>query len=424
MRLVYVTHSIESCWNHGNAHFLRGVLTELQARGHDVHVLRLAPQDGEAAYAKVAEEAGLMAPGKPKLHILPVRNVYWPYDGKPHGRLAKSAWHLIDMHNPAARADFARFLEELKPDLVNTSVIDGFSTSIFGAVREAGIPLIHTLRDYYLICTRSGMFRDGKNCETLCASCKLTATVRARNSRNVDLFISISNFVVDVHARNGAFPEGTEPFIQWNINEMAQVSAPRRLGDKVVFGFIGRIVPAKGLEKLLEAAELQTAPQGARDWEVVIAGSGDPAFDAVLRERYAANPRIRFLGWCRPEELYGIADVLVCPSTYKEPLSRVVFEGYGFALPAIAARTGGIPELIDTDSTGFLYDPEDAGALSDLMLRYRTMDDETYARMSAAALRKSDLFTPEAVLDAYEARVEVLLDQKAKRRVAMDAGMV
>lgn len=41
MRLVYVTHTIESCWNHGNAHFLRGVLGELQARGHDV--LALAP---------------------------------------------------------------------------------------------------------------------------------------------------------------------------------------------------------------------------------------------------------------------------------------------------------------------------------------------------------------------------------------------
>ena len=33
MRLVYFTHSLRSCWNHGNAHFLRGVLRELIARG-------------------------------------------------------------------------------------------------------------------------------------------------------------------------------------------------------------------------------------------------------------------------------------------------------------------------------------------------------------------------------------------------------
>lgn len=38
MRIVYFTHSLDSCWNHGNAHFLRGVLSELIARGHDVVV--------------------------------------------------------------------------------------------------------------------------------------------------------------------------------------------------------------------------------------------------------------------------------------------------------------------------------------------------------------------------------------------------
>ncbi|MDB5652061.1 MAG: hypothetical protein JWL62_3581 [Hyphomicrobiales bacterium] len=36
MKIVYYTHSLVSCWNHGNAHFLRGVLTELASRGHEV----------------------------------------------------------------------------------------------------------------------------------------------------------------------------------------------------------------------------------------------------------------------------------------------------------------------------------------------------------------------------------------------------
>lgn len=38
MKIVYFTHSLASCWNHGNAHFLRGVLDELIARGHEVAV--------------------------------------------------------------------------------------------------------------------------------------------------------------------------------------------------------------------------------------------------------------------------------------------------------------------------------------------------------------------------------------------------
>ena len=36
MRISYFTHSLLSCWNHGNAHFLRGVLSELVRRGHAV----------------------------------------------------------------------------------------------------------------------------------------------------------------------------------------------------------------------------------------------------------------------------------------------------------------------------------------------------------------------------------------------------
>ncbi len=39
MRIAYFTHSLRSCWNHGNAHFLRGVLRELALRGHDVRAL-------------------------------------------------------------------------------------------------------------------------------------------------------------------------------------------------------------------------------------------------------------------------------------------------------------------------------------------------------------------------------------------------
>lgn len=39
MKIAYFTHSLASCWNHGNAHFLRGVLRELIARGHAVRAL-------------------------------------------------------------------------------------------------------------------------------------------------------------------------------------------------------------------------------------------------------------------------------------------------------------------------------------------------------------------------------------------------
>ena len=44
MRIVFFVHSVESCWNNGNAHFLRGVLRALGRRGHDV--VAHEPADG------------------------------------------------------------------------------------------------------------------------------------------------------------------------------------------------------------------------------------------------------------------------------------------------------------------------------------------------------------------------------------------
>ena len=53
MRIAYFTHSLASCWNHGNAHFLRGVLRELIARGHDA--VAFEPADGWSLQHLIAD---------------------------------------------------------------------------------------------------------------------------------------------------------------------------------------------------------------------------------------------------------------------------------------------------------------------------------------------------------------------------------
>jgi len=53
MRVVLFCHSLLSDWNHGNAHFLRGIVTELQARGHDVRVFE--PRDAWSVENLVAD---------------------------------------------------------------------------------------------------------------------------------------------------------------------------------------------------------------------------------------------------------------------------------------------------------------------------------------------------------------------------------
>lgn len=66
MRIVMFYHSIISDWNHGNAHFLRGVVTELLGRGHDVRVYE--PKNGWS-YTNYLKEKG-------DLGVRQFRNVY------------------------------------------------------------------------------------------------------------------------------------------------------------------------------------------------------------------------------------------------------------------------------------------------------------------------------------------------------------
>ena len=83
MKIVYFTHSLRSCWNHGNAHFLRGVLSELVARGHEVSVYE--PEDAWSLTNLVRDHGegalGSFRSAYPELHSRTYRR---PEEGAAH----------------------------------------------------------------------------------------------------------------------------------------------------------------------------------------------------------------------------------------------------------------------------------------------------------------------------------------------------
>jgi spore maturation protein CgeB len=66
MKIAYFTHSLRSCWNHGNAHFLRGVLRALMTQGHEA--VAFEPRHGWSL-ANLTRDHGEAA-------ILPFRRAY------------------------------------------------------------------------------------------------------------------------------------------------------------------------------------------------------------------------------------------------------------------------------------------------------------------------------------------------------------
>ncbi len=72
MRIVYFTHSLASCWNNGNAHFLRGLLRELACRGHAV--TSYEPEQGWSRRNLVAEHGDLqLTRFRARFHQIDVR---------------------------------------------------------------------------------------------------------------------------------------------------------------------------------------------------------------------------------------------------------------------------------------------------------------------------------------------------------------
>lgn len=407
MRILFIIRSYGAQVG-GGAKSVQTLAEGLVARGHDVHVLRLCPPGSEAATLAAAADEGMTGPGKPALHTLPIRNIYWPYDNKRHSPLAKAVWHAIDLYNPWAARDLRRFLRELRPDVINTSIIDGFSTAILREAKRSGARLIHTMRDYYLICSRSGMYRSGRNCETLCASCKVVRQVNRRQTRHVDLFLSNSDFVAETHRRHGVFDRQKPCAVQWNVNDRPLVSTHRTLDETgpITFGYIGRLAPTKGVDKLIEA--VGKLPRQGREWSLVIAGDGSPDYVAHLQALAAGDPRIRFLGWQSADAFHAMVDLVICPSVYNEPLPRVIYEAYGVALPVVASDVGGNPEVVTPGLCGELYDGDSAAALAQKLDLFRQISSDRYAQYSVGARAMGAMFMPERVIDSYEGHLRQL----------------
>ncbi len=163
--------------------------------------------------------------------------------------------------------------------------------------------------------------------------------------------------------------------------------------------FAGRVSSGKGIADLVQAVARH--PDVAD--QVVLAGAApDAEFAAQLRSeisRSAHGDRFRFLGLIGEQALheeFARAAVLVLPS-YQETAPMVIQQAMAARLPVIATRVGGVPDLIEHEVSGLLFDPGDVDELASQLLRLRK-DPGLGQRLAAAAYRKAgDSFGSERV---------------------------
>lgn len=294
---------------------------------------------------------------------LPMDNVYWAFEKKwKPSAFQKLLWHVIDMWNPKAAARFAKVVDEFKPDVVHSNVLVGFSVSLWDVLKKRRIPVVHTLRDYSLACGRSTLFRRNALCEKRCSDCKVLTSVYKAKSDLVDVVASNSDYVIQQHLKHGFF-QRTPTAVVFNIADLsAKPTLADTPADELVFGFIGQITEEKGIEVVLEATRRMTRP----NWRLRIAGRGTPEYVDKIQAKYN-DPRIEWLGFAKPDEFYTSIDTSLIASVWPEPLPRTLIESFAYGRSALAARSGGIPEIASIGKCVEVYDPFDIDALARLM---------------------------------------------------------
>ena len=403
MRILLITNGYPPHRWAGTETYTAGIAEELAARGHQIHVLCAGDwEKGEHYWNGYQDEE------RNGVFIRRL-NLNWLKSPDP-------SRYLYD--NPVVENYLTNYLEEIRPAVVHVTSCETLSASVLQVVKDANLPLVLSLTDFWFLCPRITLLRsDGENCDGIttawdCLQCMLanskafqwprkilseenTSRVlmeiskypvftrqrglrgMALNMENRKFFlreaigwadhrITASRFVHDVFIKNGVLdPISIQPYghdLSW-----LDGYSGKTLSDRLRIGFIGQIIPSKGVHLLLQAAS-SLQEQYGENFRLSIFGSlsKDPDYSEQLLRLANESDNIQFCGTYAHEDsarVFANIDLLVIPSIwYDFPL--IIYEAFATKTPVIATNLGGMAETVEHKTNGLLFARGDSDDLA------------------------------------------------------------
>lgn len=196
-------------------------------------------------------------------------------------------------------------------------------------------------------------------------------------------------------------------------------SADTARNDTVpVILYVGRLLPIKGVHVLIEAMRILHERNIKAICKVVGSSrAGGPkgkstAYIDSLHDR--CPPNVRFEGFRSGNDIaeeYRSADILCCPSIWQEPFGNVNVEAMACALPVVASRVGGIPEIASEGGV-LLVEPDSAVDLADALEKL-LLDKDLRSTMGAEGLASfRRRFTWSAIVKQHRNLVDSLQESQ------------
>jgi glycosyltransferase involved in cell wall biosynthesis len=194
-------------------------------------------------------------------------------------------------------------------------------------------------------------------------------------------------------------------------------------GERIRLGYLGVFSERKGLRILFEMVRELSAL--TERWELHMAGgaqdeAGNDLVEALRRDLHQEPwwPRVHWLGWLsEPAQFLSRIDLMVLPSAEFDPFPTVLLEAGGAACPVLAARVGGVPEIVIDGQTGWLFEPRAPAAaaarLADLLA---TPDAFVRAGEQAARRVRSEFMAARMAADYRRVYLDLIPQRRESRR--------
>lgn len=349
-------------WNDtgGGTMFPKAVAENLAENGYEVAVFYAAhdhPTNNQPYFLDIEEKDNL------KLYGVYNRITNLLYEDKPE----------LEIYDMDVIKLFDNILDEFQPNVVHYFNFLGLSFGIADEVKKRGIRSFYSPENYHLIDPKLYMFKKGlknwngtdffKNSELVNDYPELHKSYSRRSKTALDLInnqidytLSISERVKEILIDFGANYKKIKTVHQ--IPYLTKITDINNLkynktGLPVKIGFIGTVIPQKGVHNIIMAAKKVPVEKA----EFRIYGYGNKHYENEMK-KLNPNQNIKWMGKYEQNQLEEIGkelDLMIISSIWEECAGLVVLESIALKVPVIVARIGGMPEFVLEGFNGYTY---------------------------------------------------------------------